>query len=458
MRAWKPRSRLRPAWSAAILVVTIAGLILLCCGLFVGEFKPSIPVTLTSDRAGLVMESGAKVVLRGVQVGSVSQIDGGKRSVRLALKLDPDEIKYIPANVEAQIRATSAFGAKYVDLIYPDHPSPERIATGALLHSRNVTSEVNTVFENLVQLLHQIEPAKLNAVLTAVADGLRGRGELIGQASTDANQILLALNPRSETVRQDWRSVKGFADTYATAAHDIVSILAASSTTSATITDHAADLDTLLLNTIGLANSGINLLAPNEANLVGAFNDLQPTADLLMGYNPEYTCTLQGAKWFLDNGGLESTGATNGYAAILDSALLMGSDGYRYPDNLPVVAAKGGPGGKPGCGSLPDVSKNYPVRNLVTDTGFGTGLDYRTNPGFGHPWYVNFFPATRAVPEPPSIRGLGPPSIGPVPYPGAPPQGAPLYGPDGTPLYPGVPAPPEPPAPPPADSGSGATP
>ena len=33
---------------------------------------PYIPLTLVSDRAGLVMEPGAKVKLRGVQVGQVA--------------------------------------------------------------------------------------------------------------------------------------------------------------------------------------------------------------------------------------------------------------------------------------------------------------------------------------------------------------------------------------------------
>jgi phospholipid/cholesterol/gamma-HCH transport system substrate-binding protein len=73
---------------------------------------------------------------------------------------------------------------------------------------------------------------------------------------------------------------------------------------------------------------------------------------------------------------------------------------------------------------------------LVTNTGWGTGVDIRTNPGIGHPWWVNFLPVTRGVPQPPSFHGVGPPAIGPVPYPGAPPYGAPLYGADGTPLYP----------------------
>jgi phospholipid/cholesterol/gamma-HCH transport system substrate-binding protein len=104
---------------------------------------------------------------------------------------------------------------------------------------------------------------------------------------------------------------------------------------------------------------------------------------------------------------------------------------------LPIVNAKGGPGGKPSCGSLPDISKNFPVKYLVTDTGFGTGLDIRPNPGIGFPGIANYFPVTKAIPEQPKIRYNGPPAPGPWPtYPGEPPYGAPEYGPDGTPLYP----------------------
>ena len=63
------------------------------------------------------------------------------------------------------------------------------------------------MFENVVGVLDQIDPAKLNSVLSALAEGVRGKGDRIGQATTDANQVLLALNPRSETVRADWQAL-----------------------------------------------------------------------------------------------------------------------------------------------------------------------------------------------------------------------------------------------------------
>ena len=304
------------------------------------------------------------------------------------------------------------------------------------------------MFDNLVGLLHQIDVSKLNAVLTALADGVRGQGQRIGEATTGANQVLLEVNPRMDTVAADWRSLKGFSNAYGAAAKDILATLDAASTTSATVTDHAKDLDALLLNTIGFSNSGIGLLGPNRDNMVNGINGLEPTTNLLLKYNPEYTCMLQGAKFFLDHGGYESIGGRS--MLLADGALLFGDDPYAYPDNLPIVAAKGGPGGKPGCGSLPDAAKNFPVRYEVTNTGWGTGLDLRPNPGIGHPCWVDFYPVTRAVPQPPSIRQCIPgPAPGPGRPPGAPPYGAPMYGPDGTPLYPGVP-PPEPAAAPPS--------
>ncbi|UNB55964.1 MCE family protein [Mycolicibacterium sp. YH-1] len=438
---------LHPAWWTLILVVLLGVAFWLTYSLFLGTFKATETVTLTSDRSGLVMETNARVKLRGVQVGRVASIQGGSEPVALKLEIDKDKIKYIPANVEAQIRATTVFGAKFVDLVYPSDPSPQRLAPGQVIESRNVTVEANTVFQNVVAVLEKIDAAKLNSTLSALADGVRGQGERIGQATTDANTVLLELNPRYETITADLRALRDFNDTFGVAAQNILSTLDALSTTSTTITSGAQQLDALLLATIGLSNSGISLLAPNQANLIRAINVLEPTTNLLYKYSPEYTCLLVGAKTLLDTGGYEAPGG-NGRTLVLDVGLALGDDPYHYPNNLPVIGAKGGPGGKPGCGSLPDVAQNWPVRNLVTNTGFGTGMDWRPNPGIGFPAWANYFPTTRGVPEPPSIRNLfGGPAPGPIPYPGAPAYGADLYAPDGTPLWPGLPPAPPPMAP-----------
>ena len=438
------RGKIDPVWWAPVPVVVIAALSMLTALLFEGTLRETIPLTLVSDRAGLVMENGAKVKLRGVQVGEVESIsaDAAARTdlSKLTLKMDPGPFKYLPSNVEAEIKSSTAFGAKYVDLIVPPDASSTPLQSGAVLHSRNVTVEVNTVFENLQAVVHSIDPAKLNAVLSGVAESVRGKGDRIGLAITDANNVLLAVNPRMPTVRRDWQLFGQTAAAYSDAAQDILSILDSFSTTSQTISSHARSLDELLLSAVGFSQSGINTIGGNQPNLVRARNILDPTTALLMKYSPTYTCLFQGAQWFLDHGGRDALGG-NGRSVIMDAGLLFGDDPYRYPDNPPIVNAKGGPGGKPSCGSLPDVSKNFPVKYLVTDTGFGTGLDIRPNPGIGFPGIANYFPVTKANPEPPRIRYPGGPAPGPPsPYPGGPPYGAPEYGPEPAPPPPSAPS------------------
>ena len=412
------RERLDPIWWAPVMIVVLTGIVAMTALLFNGTLRRVVPLTLVSDRAGLVMEPGAKVELRGVEIGHVGSIgiDTANRST-LGLRIDPKPFGYLPSNVEAEIKSSTAFGAKYVDLVVPDTgASPARLKPGAVVQSRNVTVEVNTVFENLQSIVSAIDPAKLNAVLSALAEALRGKGEVIGQAITASNDVLLAVNPRMPTISTDLKLFARTAGAYSAAAQDILSILDSFTTTSRTIATQAQALDDVLLSAVGFARSGIAVVGGNHDNLVRSLNVLEPTTALLEYYSPTYTCMFQGAQWFLENGGRDALGG-NGKSVIMDSALLFGDDPYRFPDNLPEVNARGGPGGRPACGSLPDPTKNFPVKYLVTDTGFGTGLDVRPNPGIGFPGWADYFPATRAIPEPPSIRYPGPPAPGPLPGP-----------------------------------------
>lgn len=261
----RKEQRISNRWWPVFLILAMAALVFTAATSFLGTFRSVVPVTLSSDRSGLVLETGAKVKLRGVDVGRVSQISsGGQGGAQLKLDIDRDQIRFIPANVEAKITVTTVFGAKFVQLTAPEQPSPQRLTAGAHLKSTNVTAEVNTVFENVVDLLELIDPVKLNSVLTAVADAVRGRGERIGQATTDLNVVLTELNARSDVFREDIRALKDFGNTYDAAAQDIVTILDTFSTTSSTVVNHQDALDELLLNAVGLSQSGTSLLTSSK--------------------------------------------------------------------------------------------------------------------------------------------------------------------------------------------------
>ena len=258
-----------------------------------------------------------------------------------------------------------------------------------------------------------------------------------------------ALNPRSETIRADWRSLKDFNDTYSAAAQDILTMLDAASTTSTTVVNQsdapgcvAAQRHRALQQRYQPARAQPG--QPDQGGQRARADDepaaqVQPRVHLPAAWAPRTSST---------------TAATQRPAAMAASLVARrrvwpsATIPTAIPQHLPIVGAKGGPGGKPGCGSLPDVVEELPGAPARHQHRLRHRPGLAAQPGHRLPGYANYFPVTRAVPEPPSIRNaVGGPAIGPIPYPGAPPYGAPLYGPDGMPLWPGLPPAPPPGAP-----------
>ena len=115
-------SVVRPLTGLA-LVVVLGLIIALAVGLFRGSFAETVPVTVISDRAGLVMNPDAKVKMRGVQVGKVSSIESkpdGTAAIHLAM--DPSQLHLIPSNVNVDIASSTVFGAKFVQFEEPAKP------------------------------------------------------------------------------------------------------------------------------------------------------------------------------------------------------------------------------------------------------------------------------------------------------------------------------------------------
>jgi phospholipid/cholesterol/gamma-HCH transport system substrate-binding protein len=362
------------------LVVVIAVLVGCCVAAFQGDFTSTVPVTLFASRSGLVMEPGAKVKLHGVEVGRVDRISLSGRQAELALAIQPSMLGRIPGNVEAEIRPTTVFGAKYVELTAPASGSVGHLTKGAQIYTRDVTTEINTVFENLTGLMDQIQPDKLNATLTAIADGLRGRGTQLGETFSDADHALKRLNPQLPQLQSDLRATAAVGTTLGDAGGDLVATLRQGSVTSQTVTDRRSDLAALLSSVNGLGSTGNAVLGENGQRFVNTLRLLDPTTTLLAKYSPEYACMLQLGQRDAER---ESAGVdVTNYSISLDVGLLLGDQPYKNPENLPKVAAQGGPHGAPGC--YPAVDWNhYPAPYLRMNTGaaeHGPGAD-RVQPG-----------------------------------------------------------------------------
>src|SRR3984957_15862977 len=118
------RRGIDPIWWAPVLILVIVAISTVTAMAFEGALRPTVPLTVISDRAGLVMEDDAKVKLRGVQIGEVDHVESYADSAatnlsKLKLKIYPKEFRFLPINIEAEIKSSTSFGAKSVALIVP---------------------------------------------------------------------------------------------------------------------------------------------------------------------------------------------------------------------------------------------------------------------------------------------------------------------------------------------------
>jgi phospholipid/cholesterol/gamma-HCH transport system substrate-binding protein len=380
-----------------ILVIAVL-LFVLVYGQFRGDFTPKTTLTMLASRAGLVMDPGSKVTYNGVEIGRVDAISeivrDGKPAAKFTLDVYPRYLSLIPSNVNADIKATTVFGGKYVSLTTPQSPSPQKLTAQSVIDARSVTTEINTLFQTITSISEKVDPVKLNLTLSAAAQSLAGLGERFGQSIVNANAVLDDVNPQMPQIRHDIQQLAGLGDTYANASPDLFDFLNNAVITSRTINQQQKDLDQALLSAAGFGNTGAELFEKGGPYLARGAADLVPSAQLLDTYSPAIFCTLRNyhdiepkAASFLAGNGYSLNAHTealsglgllaNPVSAVATIASLVGGlagvvggapNPYTYPENLPRVNARGGPGGAPGCWQ--HITHDlWPAPELVMDSG-----------------------------------------------------------------------------------------
>ena len=345
------------------LFVALALIFALAIALFRGSFTETVPVTVISDRAGLVMDKDAKVKMRGVQVGKVSDIeDRADGTAVLHLAMDPKQMKLIPSNVLVDITSNTVFGAKFVQLNAPPDPSGEKLREGQVIQSQHVTVEINTVFQRLVTVLDKIDPAKLNETLGAIATAFNGRGEKFGQTLVDFNALLAKIEPSLPNLSHDIEASVPAFTAYADAAPDLVSTIANTTTISNSIVDQQQNLDEFLVSAIGLADLGNEVVGANRQALTDVAHLLVPTTGILAEYHDSIRCGIGGLVPFAKSPPQYNT-------IIVSAGLTLGVERYRYPGDLPKVAAKSGGANYCEALGLPDLPANFVPPFVLGDVG-----------------------------------------------------------------------------------------
>ncbi|KRB80403.1 hypothetical protein ASE01_02720 [Nocardioides sp. Root190] len=329
------------------LILTAVAAVGLTTALYTRAFADPAEITLETSRAGLVMDPGGKVKMRGVEIGRIGEVRAVGDGVQITLEIDRDELDGIPADVVAEIRATTVFGAKYVELVAPAEAGPGRLADGGTIQASGVTTEINTVFDGLDRVLSGIDIASLNGTLSVLASTLSGRGDDIAAVAAKADAYLTKFEPLLPQLRKDLQEVARFARLGVEVSPALLAILDNATVTAGTVSDEQKALDRLLVDLSLLGGRAEELLGENGDELATLLESARPTAATLRAYSTELPCFLKG----LDETRKIMADVIGGTDASLRALVSVRSQvsHYTFPKSLP-----GYPVGRgPDCHGLP---------------------------------------------------------------------------------------------------------
>ena len=119
-----------------------------------------------------------------------------------------------------------------------------------------MTVEINTIFQQLVSVLSQIEPAKLNQTLGATPRASTARATSSASRWRTLTPRSPLLNPSLDTLNHEIAVAPTVFDAYSSAAPDLVKTVDNATKISDTIVDQNDNLDALLVSAIGWPTSG----------------------------------------------------------------------------------------------------------------------------------------------------------------------------------------------------------
>lgn len=306
-----------------------------------GVFEDNVAVVLEADRAGLTLAKGAPIKLRGVEIGHVGSVDTDGKSVRIGLEINSDSVDDVPADVTAQIVPPTAFGAKYVQLTAAGPGTSQRIAAGDVIPATRVTVEVNEVFENLSEVLDVARPAQVNAALTAVADAVDQRGEVLGDLINRTDAYLTGFNPALTRMSKDLALADDVLDVYAGARPALVGTLDHAADLSDTAVRRQASLRALTVSLGAFSDRTDMLLRSSQHGIFTSLTLIEPVGRTVARYSPELPCIILGLATL--NAALEPAvgGANPGLTTA--TRIVPGRPAYAPGKNLPLVGDDRGP-------------------------------------------------------------------------------------------------------------------
>jgi phospholipid/cholesterol/gamma-HCH transport system substrate-binding protein len=158
-----------------------------------------ITVTLELPASGGLYRF-SNVTYRGVQIGTVTDVDVKRTGAVATLSLDTSP--KIPADLKAEVHSVSAVGEQYVDLV-PNNNSSPYLGDGSVIGRRDATvpQEVGPMLDQVSSLVDSIPKEKLGELLDESYKGLNGSGYDFGSLLDSSSKVIGDLNGVSDRAR-----------------------------------------------------------------------------------------------------------------------------------------------------------------------------------------------------------------------------------------------------------------
>ncbi|MGY1825477.1 MULTISPECIES: MCE family protein [unclassified Blastococcus] len=366
-------------------LVVLALLLGLAVAAYQKAFTEVARVTLLADTAGNQLQEASDVKVRGVIVGDVREVRAGSDGAELELAIRPEYLEQIPADVTARLLPKTLFGERFVSLELPERPTAERLADGDVIgqdRSENAI-ELQRVIDGLLPLLQAVQPQDLSTTLGAVADALRGRGDRLGANLAAVGEYTAQLNSVLPELQADISGLADFADTYESAADDLLAVLDNLAVTSTTLVDQQEQLRRTFTVGRSAGDAAAGFLEANERTIISLAETSRPVLGLFAEYSPVYPCLLEGLTRFNPMIS-EAFGADGDPSLNLNIVVTLPPRNPYVPGDQPAYLDRSGPD----CQGLDDIDGLIRAADrgeYYCPTPPEDGVDSADNPFSGNP-------------------------------------------------------------------------
>ena len=369
------RTRIVDVLLGCCYLVLVGALVLGAVLVYNKAFTDRTGITLTTGTLGNAIQKGSDVKLRGVPVGTVSEIKPTPDGAELTLELKPDVAKTLPASTTARLLPKTLFGERYVSLMTLAGASGETLASGGSIHqdTSQEAVELQEVFDQLLPLLRSIQPEKLSATLGELAAALRGQGAKIGDSMAAWSDYLHRLNPLVPQMADDIGALGRVATQYADAVPDLIDALDTMTSTSATLVDQADEMAQVFATVIDASHASTGWVRANDKTIRVLSDTSRKALEATAPYAAEFPCLFKAMSGFIPEMDKTLGKGTDepGIHVVLNVVPSRGK--YLYGKDKPVYATNG----RPRCPYVTGQTGTRPVGRVAADGAGASEIDGR---------------------------------------------------------------------------------